>query len=223
MESKIKSGKTYWIIKTCSNGTTCVTTPSRNITKSTPVTSLLTKETYISTDCAFCNNEELSDLVLWGMKKLCVTRSDLLVREDEEKLFKSTFKNPLVCNVGFNPPASGQNMVKTCPAYTHDAECDIKATNIMKSYLAKACRQYYLPYYAENAMYRNIFCAMCEFNAENLYIQYDIDNSKTSIDVMLPSFSALLDFETVDKEPTFNEMKCTANQIFDEKLVSYII
>ena len=50
--------KTYWIIKTCLDGAECTLPPSTNITKSTPVTSLSSNETYISIQCALCNEEK---------------------------------------------------------------------------------------------------------------------------------------------------------------------
>jgi hypothetical protein len=112
-------------------------------------------------------------------------------------------------------------MAKTCLAYTRDVECMDSEMNSTINYI-KACRQYYLPYHAFNEVYRNVYCALCESNAGILYIQYNKKEGKTGIDTTLPSFSALLDFETIDKEPVVSEMKCAANQIFDKNLVSYI-
>jgi hypothetical protein len=214
MESKIKSGETYWVIKTCPDGATCMSPPSRNITNSTPVTSLLTKETYISIECAFCNHELLLDLVLWKLKKICKSRSALLTRENPEKLFKSVFNQVPVCNVGFIPPVLVENASKACRAYTHDVKCEDRTNN----YLINACRQYYLPYYIDDAVYKNIYCAKCTIDAP-LFIQNHINVEV--YDTKLASFSAVLDFTTDENQSISNKI-CTANQIYDNQLVSYV-
>jgi hypothetical protein len=145
MGTGIKSGKTFWVVDTCPNDTSCISPPFRNITESIPVTSLFTGETYINLGCASCNGEELSDLVLWEKKRICTKRSYLLLRENEEMPYISTFGYPEICNVGFYPPVSIQSVVKPCLAVTYNVECETRTTNKEKNYLVKACRQYFLP------------------------------------------------------------------------------
>ncbi|XP_048747084.2 uncharacterized protein LOC125659428 [Ostrea edulis] len=219
MNAEVKSGKSFWMIKTCPDGAVCILPPSRNITKSTPVTSLFTMETYINIQCAFCNNEEISDLVFWEKKKLCSSRSALLSRENPDMLYKSVFEQFPLCNVGFYPPASVQSVANACLGATLDVKCENIADNRIKNYLIEACQEYYLPYYTHNNIYKNIYCAMCMFDLKDLYIQYEFHGGTYgTIDTMLTPFSALMDFKTDEKEPIANTMKCTANQIFDEKL-----
>jgi hypothetical protein len=223
MDSIVKSGQPYWMIKTCPDGAICISTPSRNITNSTPVTSLITKETYISIECALCNEEEPSHLVLWEKKKVCTRRFAVLSRENPEKLFKSVFKQEPVCNVGFNPPASVQSVANRCIAYTQSGNCESTSENRTNNFLVKACHQYYLPYHAYDMVYKNIYCALCDYQAKDLYIQYDSNSGGIYVDSMLSSFSALMDSDIVEKEPIANTMKCKGNQIFDEKLVGPVI
>jgi hypothetical protein len=216
MGSGIKSGKTYWMIKTCPDGTTCILPPLRNISNATPVTSLVTNETYITIKCAFCNNEQLSDLVLWEKKKVCISRSALLARENLDGLFDSVFKQYPVCNIGFIPPASIENVLKACLVYTHDVNCEGRT----KAHLINACRQYNLPYYAYDAVYKNIYCAMCDIDVKHLYIQNE--NDLWIFNPLLTSFSAVLDFK-IDEKKSISKMTCAADQTFDELLVSCIV
>jgi hypothetical protein len=223
MASDIKSSQAYWMINTCPDDTFCILPPSRNITKSTPVTSLITRESYINMECASCNNEELFNLVLWEKKKLCISRFALLLGEDLETVFNTVFQPLPVCNVGFYPPASVENVVKTCLGNTIDVNCEDRTHNRVKGYLTKACRKYFLPYRAYNEVYKNIYCALCDKGAKYLYVQNEIYGGQINFNPVLPSFTALMDFKMGEKQPIANKMKCTANKIFDERLVSCVI
>jgi hypothetical protein len=218
MGSEIKSRQSYWIIKICPDGTDCISPPSRNITKFTPVTSFLTRETYINVNCAICNNERLSDLVSWDMKKMCTFRNILLSRQDPDTFYDMVFQRLKDCNLGFYPPASVQNVVNPCLAPTIETKCE--NTRGM-DYLSEACQGYHLPYHTNNEIYKNIYCSLCGYDAKDLTIQYDKHGNIFSLDQTLTPFSALMDFENVEKEPIAKNTKCATNQIFDEKMVGY--
>jgi hypothetical protein len=156
-------------------------------------------------------------------KKICRTRSALFSRKNQEKLFNSVFEQFQVCNVGFYPPAYVESVVKTCLANTIDVKCDGRTNNRMEGYLKEACRKYFLPYHAYNEVYKNIYCALCDFEVSFLYIQNEIGRGHVLTNPTLIFFSALMDFKVEEKQPIAIKMKCTANQIFDEKLVCCII
>jgi hypothetical protein len=218
MGSGIMSRESYWMTKLCPDGADCISPSSRNITMFTPVTSSVTNETYINVKCAVCNNERLSDLVSWEKKKICNTRYHLLSRQDPDTFYDLVFQWFPDCNLGFYPPASVQNVVNHCLAPTIATNC--KKTGDM-NYLIEACRKYQLSYHFNNEIYKNIYCALCEYDAKDLTIQYDKHGNTFYFDQALMSFSALMDFKKVEEEPMAKNTKCTINQIFDEKTVCF--
>jgi hypothetical protein len=220
MGSQIKARQSYWMTKICPDSADCISPPSRNITNFTPVTSSVTRETYINVNCAVCNNERLSDLVSWEKKKICNTRYHLLSKQDPDTFYDMVFQQFSHCNLGFYPPASVQNMVNPCLTPTIEVNCEV---NRDMNYLSEACRKYHLPYNTNNEVYKNIYCSLCEFDAKDLRIQYDKYSNKLSLNQALVPFSALMDFKKAEEKPIAKKTKCATDQIFDEKLVSYFI
>ncbi|XP_061163320.1 uncharacterized protein LOC133172453 [Saccostrea echinata] len=216
-ESGIRSWQSYWMIQTCPNGTSCMPSTLRNMTNITPVTSLLTNETYSNVHCAFCNNEQIFDLVLWDKKKICTSRSNLMTIDDPETLFQSVFAINPACNIGFYPLKSTQKIVSSCVTRTYDP-IFIRETLTNGSFLNLACQKYYLPYTANDKVFKNIYCALLENEALDLNIQYRKSGSFGGIDSMLITFSALMDFKQNKKEGITKNSKCKPDQIFDEKM-----
>lgn len=216
----IKTGKSYWMVETCPNKVICISPPSVNVSSSTPVTSLATNQTYRNMQCALCNQEEVPNLVTWEKKKICIIRSDLMSPEDISTLYQSVISESPICNVGFYPPTSTEHVVKPCVTYTYDVNCNDVELRILIdiSYLTKACQENYLPYYSNRKLYKNVFCALCEFNVFDLNIQYG-DRGIFDDSIITP-FSALMNFQQVVEAPSTKNSRCKENQIFDGKLVS---
>jgi hypothetical protein len=202
--------------KFCPDGVDCISPPSRNITMFTPVTSSVTRETYININCAVCNNESLSDLVLWDKKKFCSSRYHLLSREDPDTLYDMLFQQLPHCNLGFYPPPSVQNLVNPCLTPTIEANCEV---NRGMNYHSNACQKFHLPYKTNNEIYKNIYCSLCEYDAKHLTIQHAKHDNTFSSNRALTHFSALMDFKKIKEEPIAKNTKCATNQIFDDKMV----
>ncbi|XP_052717277.1 uncharacterized protein LOC128189639 isoform X1 [Crassostrea angulata] len=214
----IKTGKSYWMVETCPDEVICISPPSENVSSSTPVTSLATNQTYSNMQCALCNQEEVPNLVTWEKKKICIMRSDLMSPEDISTLYQSVISESPICNVGFYPPTSTEHVVKPCVTYTYDVNCNDVELRILIdiSYLTKACQENYLPYYSNRKLYKNVFCALCEFNVFDLNIQYG-DRGIFDDSIITP-FSALMNFQQVVEAPSTKNSRCKENQIFDETL-----
>ncbi|XP_062618607.1 uncharacterized protein LOC134280201 [Saccostrea cucullata] len=220
IESKIASGTAYWIIQTCQSGANCLSSQSSNISYATPVTSLLTNETYLNFQCALCNYEVIPDLVLWESVKICENRSALFSKHTLETLYLSVFlmSNP-VCNIGFRPPKSIQKKVLPCLKYTVrvDPICKFLPEEFQR-HIKAACQDYYLPYTSIDKTYKNIYCALCEEAFFGLTIQNIGDGSIFVIDSMLPTFTALIDFNREESMEPKKDSNCATNQIYDSKM-----
>ncbi|XP_062592217.1 uncharacterized protein LOC134253658 [Saccostrea cucullata] len=217
MASGIRSWQSYWMIQTCPNGSSCMPPISSNISNITPVTSLITNETYFNINCAFCNNEQTFDLVFWDKKKICTTRSTLMATDDPENLFQYVFAIDPVCNIGFYPSESSQEIAKSCVTHKYDPYF-IRETIANDSYLPHACQKYHLPYNSNDKVFKNIYCALLEHDASFLNIQYKQSGSFGGVDSMLTTFSALMDFNQNEKEVITKNSKCKPDEIFDEKM-----
>lgn len=211
------------MVDTCPDKLNCIAPPSKNISRNTPVTSLVTNQTYFNIYCALCNQEEMHHLLTWKEKKICIQRSALLSTEDMETLYQSVFSAFPICNIDFHPPTLIRNVVKSCIAYTHDVNCNVPVmrNNAMTSYLTKACKEYHLPYYSYEKLYKNIYCALCELGINDLTIQ----NGGGGVfgDSVITPFTALMNFQQVEDSPITKNRRCTKeNQIFDKRMVSMI-
>ncbi|XP_062580387.1 uncharacterized protein LOC134242329 [Saccostrea cucullata] len=221
-DTGISLDKSYWMIDTCKSGATCLSPQSRNITHATPVTSLITNETYLNLQCSLCNNESIFDMVPWEREKICKNRSALFSNDNFETLYQSVFsiKSP-VCNIGFHPPKSIQKIINPCIKYTAQTHPNCNKlhglTEETKVLLLDACQIYYLPYRTSNAIYKNIYCALCDIDVFDLTIQIDVGGAGF-ITSMLSSFSALMDFKQTENEVHTKDTNCATNQVFDRKM-----
>ena len=219
----IKSGKSYWMVKTCPNGTEClnVSLAAANITNYTPVTSIDTNETYVNVYCAFCNQELMSNVIFWEQKNICLQRSALF-NTDTEFLFRSIFGLYPECNIGFYPPESLQAMAQSCQGnlFHHSCTDNILPNNRMRAYLTQACQKYYLPYSKLGIVYKNIFCALCE----NDLVDLSIENNPNHFFVDPLNgvvFSGLLNFHQTKPQATTRSTECKENQLLDKTLVEF--
>eukprot|EP00105_Crassostrea_gigas_P039566 XP_019923714.1 PREDICTED: uncharacterized protein LOC109619017 [Crassostrea gigas] len=216
----IRSRKSYWVVETCPNNVKCISSPSKNITNSIPVTSLTTNQTYLNVQCALCNQEDITKLVVWEKKKFCTIRSALFSNKDIATLYKSVFSVTPVCNIGFHPSSSLHDSVKQCVEYTNDGNCieSIIPRNRMGAYLKRACKDFYIPYFSEEIVYKNIYCALCERVITDLPIQITLQGLHNNADLLPTPFSALIDFQQISDEPIQNSLECATNQIKDNKM-----
>ena len=216
----IKSGKSYWMVKTCPNGTECLhmSMSSKNITNYTPVTSVATNETYVNVHCAFCNQELLSNLIAWRRRKMCTLRSVLLADDDYGKLLNYVFDNSPICNIGFDPSAPIKNQVESCTGQTYDTMCEGMTRNKTKSYIADACKKYHLPFYTNQRIYKNLYCTLCDYSLLDINIQYEPTDVFDGPE--FTHFSALMNFHQVKNEPVSERRTCQANRVFDRQTVS---
>ncbi|XP_062610696.1 uncharacterized protein LOC134272488 [Saccostrea cucullata] len=221
-DTGIRLGKSYWMVDTCQSGATCLSPKSRNITNATPVTSLLTNETYLNIQCSLCNNESILDMVPWETEKICMNRSALFSNDKFETLYKSVFSiNRSVCNIGFHPPKYIQRIINPCVKYTAQIvpTCNKlhRLTEETKAILRDSCQKYYLPYKTSNNIYKNIYCALCEKVVFDLTIQNDVGGAGF-ITSMLSSFTALMDFKQTENEVNTKDTNCAKNQVFDKEM-----
>lgn len=129
----------------------------------------------------------------------------LFSKEDADILYQSVFSPTFSsCNIGFYSPMSTTTM---CTVHASPwCSAPYIPDNNMESYLNKACEEYYLPYHLDSFVYKNIYCAICTQKFKELNIQF---NSKLSRGTnLLPTFSALMDFQQIPQEPTKRGLKC---------------
>uniref|UniRef100_A0A8W8KH11 SMB domain-containing protein n=1 Tax=Magallana gigas TaxID=29159 RepID=A0A8W8KH11_MAGGI len=215
----LRSKRSYWMIETCSSNINCILPPSKNISSSTPVTSMATNQTYRNVQCALCNQEEIASLVEWEKIKFCNSRSALFAKEDINSLYQSVFSSNPVCNIGFDPPTFYEDKVQPCVAYTIEDKCNESNTNkVVDAYLIKACQEFYLPYTFFKTIYKNIYCALCEHDFILLPIQYYSGGYGQNDDFLPNQFSALIDFQQIQDEPIKKSLECAKNQILDNRL-----
>lgn len=88
------------------------------------------------------------------------------------------------------------------------------------AYLKRACKDFYIPYFSEEIVYKNIYCALCERVITDLPIQITLEGLHNNADLLPTPFSALIDFQQISDEPIQNSLECATNQIKDNKMVN---
>ncbi|XP_062613408.1 uncharacterized protein LOC134275172 [Saccostrea cucullata] len=216
--------KSYWLIDNCPNGESChlPQLQANNISLSTPVTSLLTNESYKNIHCALCHNESTLDLIFWKQNQvLCRKRSDLLLRKTPEELQQFVFREDPRCNVLFYPPRSLEDTIKPC-VYVHDVPENLSSlVDADRPYLIQACNKYYVPYTNCHHTFKNVFCALCY--QESLFgaiKQMPIECKEDNTDRLdyFKTFSALLDFDKEREVPTLENEICAWDQMYDNRM-----
>lgn len=215
----------YWLIDSCPNGYKCVTPTAHiwNITLSTPVTSLLTNETYLNIQCALCNNESSINLIDWKRDQiLCTERATLLLKETHKNPSRFIFTPDPMCNILFYPPSTIKNLVTPC-IFIKDSPCN--ASGLLsreKAYLSRACEEYYLPFSTCYHIYKNVYCAFCHFHSlTDIPIECD---GQQVIDIdNFPTFTALMDFNDHQEIVETRDESCAFGHVYDKYMVGKMI
>lgn len=221
-------GQSYWMVDSCPDGKVCIPSKSQSINMSlfTPVTSLLTNETYRYLQCALCNDENISDLLFWKQDKIvCTSRSYLLSSVlTPDAIYQKIFDRLSPCNILFYPPNTIRELVTPCISTTGITCNQTGSLDGNSSYLIQACKDYYLPFITNYNTFKNIFCALCF--SMNL-LELPIENKKDSAyggSKDFPLFSALINFNQKRSVDEFhNDVECGHGQIFHKELVCIFV
>lgn len=217
-------GQSYWMVESCPDGKVCIPPKSQSINVSlfTPVTSILTNETYRYLQCALCNEENISDLLFWKQDKIvCTTRSYLLSTVlTPDSIYQKIFDKLLPCNILFYPPNTIRELVTSCISTT-DIPCyQTGSLDGNASYLIQACNDYYLPFVTNYITFKNIYCALCNgLTLLDLPIESKEDKGYGGSEDF-PVFSALINFNKERSVDEFhNDVECAHGQMFNKHLV----
>lgn len=217
-------GQSYWMVDSCPDGKVCIPSNSHSINVSlfTPVTSLLTNETYRYLQCALCNDENISDLLFWKQDQIvCTSRSYLLsTMLTPDAIYQKIFDKLSPCNILFYPPNTIRELVTPCISTTGVPCNQTGSLDGNASYLIQACNDYYLPFITNHKTYKNIFCALCfAMPLLDLPIENKEDTGYGG-SKDFPLFSALINFNKKRSVDEFhNDVECAPGQMYYKQLV----
>lgn len=195
----------------------------------TPVTSLASNQSYRNLFCAYCNNDGTS-LVDWELSLTCFSNEDLpknLFNEQStsQEVFQRILQDRL-CSVTWSQPPeilvescfASKYMMSDCPYYVPE-------------FIVSLCRDelYFIPYRGNDAVYRNVFCYVCNFYRMNEQLYDPTDDGRCPADDFIGSdfisFSVLLDFKTLSTAKTEKpglEIMCENDLTYNYELVCMV-
>ncbi|XP_061189512.1 uncharacterized protein LOC133197467 [Saccostrea echinata] len=189
-----------------------------------PVFSPFSNESFKNLDCAICNGESLSNLVPWTPILVCSSRKTLIQTQSLDQLQSVAFQKNSLCNVIFVPQTS--TFTRDCfSEKLYISNCNETGEwKIFDSIIFNACHSDFVYVYLEcstafeRRVFKNIFCAMCNFHDWDSSLGIECVSSVEVYDLKNPfslvSFSALIDFRANEDVPTPSEgTKCSKDSL----------
>lgn len=190
----------------------CLSPNDLDILDVTPVSNLISGQSYRNIFCAFCNNEtdRLED---WDTYLNCDLVEDLPTSIFNEHTNRQdvyrTIRSQKLCIVFWEPPVSNQLTVDRCIGLDTISDCPVYAPE----YLTSACKNkhYYIPYMGTNYVYRNIFCFACNVFKHNEQLRGATESCLGSPQLaFLSSFFLILDFRPLEAASTHSLLRRTS-------------